>query len=88
MDVSASLQQLEDERKVGGHETRHGIVKVSREKPFDAVCTPLQLAVWEGTLDCVRLLLEAGADPNAIASDGGTPLSNAMWHREGLHSDD
>ena len=44
------------------------------------MCTPLQLAAWEGTLGSVRLLLEAGADPNAITSGGGTPLSTAMWH--------
>ena len=46
----------------------------------NGVCTPLQLAVWEGTLGCVRLLLESGADPNAIPSGGGSPLSTAMWH--------
>ena len=41
-------------------------------------CTPLSLAVWEGTDSIVRLLLEAGADPNSTTS--GTPLSTAMWH--------
>ena len=33
----------------------------------------------ERQAECVRLLLKAGADPNAIDQSGGTPLGDAAW---------
>jgi hypothetical protein len=35
---------------------------------------PLHSAAWEGSPEAVRLLLEHGADPNAVGSHGRTPL--------------
>ena len=43
--------------------------------------TPLSLAAWDGTVGCVRLLLEAGADPNPTTSIGISPLHNSVCHR-------
>jgi hypothetical protein len=39
--------------------------------------TALSTAAMEGNLDCVKLLVEAGADINEVAMDEGTPLSRA-----------
>jgi len=36
--------------------------------------TPLHGAAWSGSVMSVKLLLEAGAKPDAIDGDGGTPL--------------
>ncbi|KAJ3101198.1 Ankyrin repeat and FYVE domain-containing protein 1 [Phlyctochytrium bullatum] len=36
--------------------------------------TPLHLAAWNGNLDCVRMLLEHGADVEAVDRSGATPL--------------
>src|SRR5579883_2936403 len=36
--------------------------------------TPLHLAAWGGYAQIIRLLLEAGADPNAQDNSGATPL--------------
>jgi len=33
----------------------------------------------ENQLNCVRMLIDAGADPNARSEDGTTPLMNAAW---------
>ncbi len=41
---------------------------------------PLVLACWEGTVETVRLLLEAGADPNLPARPGGPALHAAINH--------
>ncbi|WP_265592691.1 ankyrin repeat domain-containing protein [Verrucomicrobium sp. BvORR034] len=41
--------------------------------------TPLMLAVWEGTLDNVKTLLDAGADVNAADGCGFTPLILAQY---------
>jgi hypothetical protein len=38
-------------------------------------------AAWNGTDEAVKLLLEAGADPNAQDSSGWTPLMFAVIHR-------
>ena len=38
------------------------------------VGTPLHASVAAGHIECVRLLLEHGADPNARADMGQTPL--------------
>jgi ankyrin repeat protein len=40
-------------------------------------CTPLHWAAHEGSVDCVRVLLAAGADVAARALDGCTPLHSA-----------
>lgn len=41
--------------------------------------TPLMLAVWDGTLDNVKTLLDAGADVNAADGCGFTPLILAQY---------
>lgn len=41
---------------------------------------PLVLACWEGTVETVRLLLEAGADPNLPSRPGGSALHAAINH--------
>lgn len=41
--------------------------------------TPLHTASMAGNVDCVRLLLEAGADVNAQNMDGSTPLHHAFY---------
>lgn len=40
--------------------------------------TPLHRAVWSDELEIVRLLLAAGADPNAVDVDWATPLMNVQ----------
>jgi ankyrin repeat protein len=40
--------------------------------------TPLYLAAQGGQQDAVTALLAAGADPNAAAFDGSTPLAAAV----------
>ncbi len=37
-------------------------------------CTPLHIAAWNGNLDIVRMLLDAGAKVNLRDDDGMTPL--------------
>ena len=41
---------------------------------------PLVLACWEGTVETVRLLLEAGADPDLPSVPGGSALHAAINH--------
>ncbi len=41
---------------------------------------PLVLACWEGSRETVRILLEAGANPNLPAINGGSPLHSAIGH--------
>jgi ankyrin repeat protein len=42
--------------------------------------TPLMLAISQGQLEVVRLLLQRGADPNATDNSGKTPLQQATDH--------
>lgn len=39
--------------------------------------TAVHLAAFHGYADALRLLLEAGSDPNAVCDDGETPLHTA-----------
>ncbi len=43
---------------------------------------PLHYAAIYGSVDSVRILLEAGADPNARDQQGATPLIYAAWNYE------
>ncbi len=43
--------------------------------------TPLHWAVFRGDIDLVKLLLEAGANPNILSSDGVTPKWRAKDFR-------
>lgn len=60
---------------------RHGVdVNARRREGF----TPLHIATGEGKLEVVKVLLSAGAQPNAKcrSTDGGTPLHTACaWNR-------
>ena len=40
--------------------------------------TPLHVAADEGNLSCVKLLISAGANVNAIDDEGETPLSKSL----------
>ena len=40
----------------------------------------LYTAAGRGSIDVLRLLMEAGADPNSLSSSGNTPLLNAIAH--------
>lgn len=44
--------------------------------------TPLHYAAIYGSADAVRILLSAGADPNARNANGATPLIYAAWNLE------
>ncbi len=43
--------------------------------------TPVILAAWEGGIEVLELLLKSGADPNVQSSNGVTPLSTALRHK-------
>lgn len=43
--------------------------------------TALMLASWEGHVDSVEMLLNAGADPNIQNDDGNTALINASYRK-------
>lgn len=45
-----------------------------------ASAAPLLLAAADGRLKAVRYLLDEGADVNALASDGRTPLTEAVFY--------
>ncbi|KAJ5560405.1 hypothetical protein N7513_002804 [Penicillium frequentans] len=42
--------------------------------------TPLRHAIYNGSMQCTKLLLEAGADPNLVV-EGDTPLYSACFYR-------
>ena len=56
---------------------RKANVEIRDERGF----TPLHLAVTAGRIAIVRLLVNAGADVNAISSSGATPLALALKNR-------
>lgn len=56
---------------------------VSGKGPFGSTGTPLHLAAKRGNLDSIRVLLEAGVDPNLPDSGVGPPLHLAIYyHRQ------
>lgn len=42
--------------------------------------TSLYVAAFEKRADCLRYLLDAGADPNVITNIGWSPLHRACWN--------
>ncbi|XP_033000964.1 ankyrin repeat and SOCS box protein 3 isoform X2 [Lacerta agilis] len=48
-----------------------------RSKTFEGTC-PLHLSAGRGSLECVAILLESGADPNELTNDASTPLFLAV----------
>ncbi|XP_060129102.1 ankyrin repeat and SOCS box protein 3 isoform X3 [Zootoca vivipara] len=48
-----------------------------RSKTFEGTC-PLHLSASQGSLECVAILLESGADPNELTNDASTPLFLAV----------
>jgi ankyrin repeat protein len=71
---------------VGDVETVRRLVERSRtaaEDRTDDGYTALHLAAWFGRLEVARVLLEHGADPNAVAlnESRGTPLHSAVASR-------
>ena len=44
--------------------------------------TPLHLACYFGSVDAVRLLIESGANVNAMASDNVRPLAFAIMKNQ------
>ena len=54
------------------------VPSVSMRSP--AGTTPLHVAALRGDRNAVRLLLDAGADPNAVGERGCTPLHEALKH--------
>jgi len=47
--------------------------------------TALHLASQEGCVDCMKLLLEHGADSRALSKHGDSPLSLAARYGQNLH---
>lgn len=43
--------------------------------------SPIHYAAWEGRTEVIRFLLEKGADKNAIAANGYTPLMIAVYNK-------
>jgi ankyrin repeat protein len=43
-----------------------------------AACSALHDAAIEGNVECLRVLLKAGADPNVLNAFGRTPLDFAL----------
>jgi ankyrin repeat protein len=48
----------------------------------DTKCTPLHHAVFSGSVDTVRWILQAGADVNAVNDWFGTPLCLAAIRKD------
>jgi ankyrin repeat protein len=60
---------------------------ISRNSRLEYNHTPLHLAVFMGNLDAIKLLIEAGADPNMRSSRGRTPLHLNLRFPEPLEPD-
>lgn len=66
-----------------GFEGRTPLSNANDAKPVDFASgwlTPLMIAAREGDLESARVLVEAGADPNAVAGDGKTALALAIFN--------
>ena len=59
-------------------------IDAERENDTTLISTPLNQAIFDGDVEAVRLLLDAGADVNRISAGGYTPLLQATW-RDGEH---
>jgi ankyrin repeat protein len=53
-------------------------VDVDAQDPINAA-TPLAIAANFGTLEVVEILIDAGANPNALDANGGTPVLGAAF---------
>ena len=79
--LHAAIEALEEGGSLEALELliRHGARVDGRDREGDA--TPLLMAVFRGCTDAARLLLEHGADANAVGGEGDSPLCWAA--REG-----